>query len=51
MHYIHKSETCNILIVATDLINSQNIEDNENNHLKKISSKYVKMSSQKNNER
>ena len=29
MHYIHESETDNILRVPNDLINSQNIEDNE----------------------
>ena len=44
MHYIHESETDNILRVANDLINSQNIEDNKNDHLQKLSSKYVKMS-------
>ena len=31
MHYIHESETDNIL-TAEDLINSQDIEDNENDH-------------------
>ena len=41
MHYIHESETDNILRVTNDLINSQNIEDNENDHSQKISSKYV----------
>ena len=41
MHYLHLSETDNILRVAHDLINSQSIEDNENEHPRKISSKYV----------
>ena len=43
VHYIHESGTDNILRVADDLIKSQNIEDNENDHPRKISSKYVKM--------
>ena len=51
MHYIHESETDNILRVANDLINSQNIEDNENDHLQKLSSKYVKMSCKNLNDR
>ena len=51
MHYIHESETGNILRVANDLINSQNIEDNENYHPGKISSKYVKLSRKNLNER
>ena len=51
MHYFHKSETDSILRVATNLINSQNIEDNENDHPQKISSKYVKMSRKNLNER
>ena len=51
MHYIHKSETDNILRVATNLINSQNIEDTKNDHPQKISSKYVKMSRKNLNER
>ena len=51
MHYIHESETDNILRVANYLINSQNIEDNENDHLQKLSSKYVKMSCKNLNDR
>ena len=51
MHYFHKSETDSILRVATNLINSQNIEDNENDHPQKISSKYVKMNRKNLNER
>ena len=51
MHYIHESETDNILRVANDLINSQNIEDHENDHLQKLSSKYVKMSCKNLNDR
>ena len=43
IHYIHESEIDNILRVANNLINSQNIEDNKNDHPRKISSKYVKM--------
>ena len=39
MHYIHDSETDNIL---RDLINTQNIEDNGNDQPQKISSKYEK---------
>ena len=35
MHYIHESETDNILRVANDLINSQNIKDNANDHSQK----------------
>ena len=30
MHYIHESETD--ILTAEDLINSQDIEDNENDH-------------------
>ena len=48
VYYIHESGTDNILRVADDLINSQNIE---NDHLRKISSKYVKMSRKNLNER
>ena len=51
MHYINKSETVNILRVANDLMNRQNIEDNENDHPRKISSKYVKMSRKNPNDR
>ena len=51
MHHIHESETDNILRVANYLINSQNIEDNENDHLQKLSSKYVKMSCKNLNDR
>ena len=51
MHYIHESETDNILRVTNDLINSQNIEDNENDHSQKISSKYVKMNRRNLNDR
>ena len=50
MHYIHESET-DILRVAKGLINSQIIKDNKNHHSRKISSKYVKMSRKKLNER
>ena len=51
MYYIHESGTDNILRVADDLINSQNIEDNENDHPRKTSSKYVKMNRKNLNEK
>ena len=51
MHYIHESEIDKILTVANDLINSQNIEDNESDYPRKISSKYVKLSCKNLNER
>ena len=51
VHYIHELGTDNILRVADDLINSQNIEDNENDHPRKTSSKYRKMSRKNLNER
>ena len=51
MHYINESETDNLLRVANDLINSQNIEDNENDLMQKISSNYVKMGCKNHNER
>ena len=50
MHYIYKSET-DILRVANNLINSKNIDDNENECPQKKSSKYVKMSRKNLNER
>ena len=50
MHCIHESET-DILRTANGLINNQNIEDNENDHLQKMSSKYVKMSRRNLNDR
>ena len=43
MHYIHEQEIDNILRVANDLINNQNIEDNDYEHPRKISRKYIKM--------
>ena len=51
MYCIHESETHNILRVANDLINSQNIKDNENDHPQKISRKYVKLSHKNLNDR
>ena len=50
VHYIHELGTDNILRVADDLINSQNIEDNENDHPRKTSSKYIKISRKNLNE-
>ena len=35
MNYIHEAETDNILRVANDLIDSRNIEGNENDHQQK----------------
>ena len=51
VYYIHELGTDNILRVADDLINSQNIEDNENDHPRKTSSKYVKMNRKNLNEK